>query len=204
MFKNLKISMKLAIAFGLVLLLLIAISVTASLRLMELNSNTNNITKELWPKVLLLQDGLAGVNEVGIAARDIALAVTPDAQNTAKTRMLDGRAAIGKAWEALGPKLLMPKGKELMQSILQARERYITVQNQIIKLAEEGKKAEAVTYLDTEFRSATLEYRKRVDTLIKYQGDLLDSVGAESAKTAETGLTANIALSIEIGRASWR
>jgi methyl-accepting chemotaxis protein len=196
MFKNLKISMKLAIAFGLVLLLLIAISATSSLRLMEMNGNTENIAKNLWPKVQLLQDGLAGVNDIGIAARDLALAATPEAQNAAKARVLDGRAAIGKAWEALTPKLLMPKGKEMMQAILQARERYIAVQNQIIKLAEEGKKAEAVTYLDTDFRPAATEYRKRVNALIKYQSDLLDSVGVDSAKAAETGLAVNIGLSI--------
>ncbi|MBN8473721.1 methyl-accepting chemotaxis protein [Sulfuritalea sp.] len=196
MFNNLKLGTKLVLAFGLVLILLIVTSATGSLRLMDLSNNTENIAKNLWPKVVLLQDGLAGVNEIGIAARDVALATSPDAQNTAKARIFEGRAAIAKAWDALGPKLVQPRGKEMMQAILQVRERYVAAQNQLIKLAEEGKKAEAVAFLDNEFRPAATEYRKRVNALIKYQGDQLDGLGAESAKTAENGLATNIALGI--------
>ena len=196
MFKNLKLGTKLVLAFGVVLILLIVTSAAGSLRLMDLGNNTENIAKNLWPKVLLLQDGLAGVNEIGIAGRDVALAISPEALNTAKARILEGRAAISKAWDALGTKLVQPRGKEMMQAILQARERYVAAQNQLIKLAEEGKKAEAVAFLDNEFRPAATEYRKRVNALIKYQGELLDSLGAESAKTAETGLATNIALGI--------
>jgi methyl-accepting chemotaxis protein len=153
MFKNLKIAIKLALAFGLVLVLLIAISLTGSLRLIDLSKNTDDITKNLWPKVLLLQDGLAGVNNVGIGARDLVLAANADAQQKAKAQVLDGRAAIGKAWEALKPKLVQPKGKEMMQGIFDTRERYIAAQNQVIKLVEEGKKDEAVAYLNGDFRS---------------------------------------------------
>ena len=196
MFKNLKIAIKLALAFGLVLVLLIAISLTGSLRLIDLSKNTDDITKNLWPKMLLLQDGLAGINNVGIGARDLALAANADALQKAKAQVLDGRAAIGKAWEALKPKLVQPKGKEMMQSIFDTRERYIAAQNQVIKLAEEGKKDEAVAYLNGDFRSVAVEYRKRVNDLIKYQGELLDAVGVEATKTAEMGMTMNIGLSI--------
>jgi methyl-accepting chemotaxis protein len=195
MFKNLKIAIKLALAFGLVLVLLIVISATGSLRLIDLSNSTDNITKNLWPKVLLLQDGLAGVNEVGISVRDMALAPNADAQQKAKARIIEGRANIGKAWEALKPKLLQPKGKEMMDGILATRERYIAAQNQIIKLAEEGKKQDATDFLNGEFRAVAGDYRKRVNDLVKYQGELLDAVGAEATKTAETGMVMNIGLS---------
>ena len=190
MFKNLKIAIKLALAFGLVLVLLIAISLTGSLRLIDLSKNTDDITKNLWPKMLLLQDS------VGIGVRNLVLAANADALQKAKAQVLDGRAAIGKAWEALKPKLVQPKGKEMMQSIFDTRERYIAAQNQVIKLAEEGKKDEAVAYLNGDFRSVAVEYRKRVNDLIKYQGELLDAVGVEATKTAEMGMTMNIGLSI--------
>jgi methyl-accepting chemotaxis protein len=196
MFKNLKIALKLTLAFGLVMVLLIVISVTGALRLMDLSNGTDNITKNLWPKILLLQEGLAGVNNIGIGTRDLVLATNAGAQQTAKTRVLDGRAGIGKAWETLKPKLVQPKGKEMMQAILDSRERYIAAQNQVIKLVEEGKKDESVAFLNGEFRSIATEYRKRVNDLITFQGELLDSIGKEASKTAETGLAMNMGLSI--------
>jgi methyl-accepting chemotaxis protein len=196
MFKNLKIALKLALAFGLVIILLVVISVTGALRLMDLSNGTDNITKNLWPKILLLQEGLAGVNNIGIGARDLVLATNANAQQTAKTRVLDGRVGIGKAWEALKPKLVQPKGKEMMQAILDSQERFIAAQNQVIKLVEEGKKDESVAFLNGEFRSIATEYRKRVNDLITFQGELLDSIGKEATKTAETGLAMNMGLSI--------
>ncbi len=196
MFKNLKIAIKLALAFGVVTLLLIVISVTGALRLIDLSNGTDNITKGLWPRILLLQDGLAGVNNVGIGARDMVMAPNADAQQKAKARVIDGRAAIGKAWEALKPKLATPKGKEMMQGILDTRERYIAVQNQVIKLVEDGKREDAVAFLNGEFRSVATEYRKRVNDLIAFQGELLDNLGKEATKTAETGLAVSIGLSI--------
>ncbi|MCF8179086.1 MAG: MCP four helix bundle domain-containing protein [Sulfuritalea sp.] len=196
MFKNLKIAVKLTLAFALVLALLLAISVTGTKSLMELSSGTDHIAKNIWPKTLLLQEGLAGVNDIGIGARDLVLATAADARQEAKSRMLEGRANIGKAWAALKPKLTEARGKEMMQGIMDIRERYIVTQNQVIKLVEEGKKDEAAVFLNGDFRMAAVEYRKQVNNFIKFQGDLLDNVGAEAAKTAETGLVMNIGLSI--------
>ena len=196
MFKNMKIALKLALAFGLVMTLLIVISVTGALRLIDLSKGTDDITKNLWPKILLLQEGLVGVNNIGIGARDMTLATNVDGQQTAKARIMEGRAGIGKAWETLKPKLVQPKGKEMMQGILDTRERYIAAQDQVIKLVEEGKKNEAVTFLNNDFRSAATEYRKRVNDLIAYQGELLDRIGKEASNTAEAGLAINISLSI--------
>ena len=196
MFKNLKIGIKLALSFAAVLILLIVISVTGAMRLSELNQGTDDITNNLWPKVQLLQDGLAGVNTIGIAARDMALTPNAEAQQRAKARIMEGRANIGKAWEALKPKLTQPKGKEMMQTVLDSRERYIAAQNQVIKLVEEGKREEAGSFLSGGFQTAAVEYRKRVNDLIAFQGELLDATGKNAAKVAETGHALNLGLSI--------
>jgi hypothetical protein len=65
----------------------------------------------------------------------------------------------------------MPKGKEMMQAILEARERYIAAQNQVIKLAEEGKAAEAVATSEPIFDLRRDRVSQRVNALIKYQGE---------------------------------
>jgi methyl-accepting chemotaxis protein len=187
--KNMKVGVKLGLGFGVVLLLLIAVAVVGINRLANINDALGDIVHDKWPKVGLLQDGLAGVNDIGIAVRDLALSQDRDAAQKARERILEGRNAIGKAWESLRPKLTQPKGKEMMQSILEARERYIAVQNQIIKLVEEGKRDEAAIYLGAEYQPAAAEYRKRVNALIKFQGDLMSETGVEAGHTVAAART---------------
>ncbi|MCC7311359.1 MAG: methyl-accepting chemotaxis protein [Sulfuritalea sp.] len=187
--KNMKVGVKLGLGFGVVLLLLIAVAVVGINRLANINDALGDIVRDKWPKVGLLQEGLAGVNEIGIAARDLALSQDRDAAQKARERILEGRNAIGKAWESLRPKLTQPKGKEMFQSILEARERYVAVQNQIIKLVEEGKRDEAAIYLGAEFQPAAAEYRKRVNALIKFQGDLMSETGVEAEHTVAAART---------------
>lgn len=143
MFSNMKIGMRLAVGFGIVVALLVAIAVIGLTRLASLNASLENITRDKWPKVLLLQDGLAGVNEIGLSARDLLLAADKAGQQRAKERILEARGNIGKSWEKLKPTLANPKGKEMFEQILAARDNYIAAQNQVIKLAEEGKGEEA-------------------------------------------------------------
>ena len=181
--KNMKVGVKLGLGFGVVLLLLIAVAVVGINRLANINDALGDIVRDKWPKVGLLQEGLAGVNEVGIAARDMALSTDRETAQKARERILEGRAGIAKAWDKLGPLLTQPKGKEMFAGVLEARERYIAAQNQIIKLVEEGKRDEAALFLNADFRPAAGEYRKRVNALIKFQGDLMDEVGLAAAET---------------------
>ena len=57
--KNMKVGVKLGLGFGVVLLLLIAVAVVGINRLMNINDALVDIVEDKWPKVGLLQDGLA-------------------------------------------------------------------------------------------------------------------------------------------------
>jgi len=69
MFKNMKIGVRLGVGFGLVVVLMVAIAVIGITRMAVLNESLENVNHDKWPKVLLLQDGLAGVNAIGPSAR---------------------------------------------------------------------------------------------------------------------------------------
>jgi len=208
MFKNMKIGMRLALGFGIVVALLVGIAVVGVTRLANLNASMENITTDKWPKVLLLQDGLAGVNEIGISARDLLLASDKAGQQRAKDRILDARGNIAKTWEKLKPMLTQPKGKEMFALILEARERYIAAQNQVIKLVEEGKGEEARAFMDSGFRPAATEYRKRVNDLVKFQGDLMTELGEAAATEYQQARTLTLVMAVvaflfAIGIAFW-
>jgi methyl-accepting chemotaxis protein len=196
MFSNLKIGMRLGLGFALILILLAVIAFIGVTRLASVNSSVEDIINDKWRKASLLQEGLAGVNEVGISARDMVLADTKEDRQIAKERILAGRAGIGKAWETLKPMLTQPKGIEMFQQIMETRERYIAVQNQVIKLAEEGKAEEARMFISTDFRKAAVEYRQRVNALIKFQGDLMDQTGKATEEQYQQARGLMIALAI--------
>lgn len=181
MFKNMKIGARLGLGFGLVVVLMVIIAVIGTTRMAVLNESLDNVNNDKWPKILLLQDGLAGVNTIGMGARDILMATDEQGKQSAKENIIAGRASIGKAWEQLKPTLKEPKGMEMFQLIIDSRTRFVVAQDQIIKLAEQGEVEEGQAYLESEFRPAANEYRKRVNDLIQFQGALMSELGKQRA-----------------------
>jgi methyl-accepting chemotaxis protein len=181
--KNMKVAVKLGLGFGIVVILLMLSAFVGISRLGQLNDNVDDIVTDKWPKVVLLQEGLAGVNSISVAARDLVLVDHPDQRKISVDRILEARAGIKKAWDTLGPMLKAPKGKEMFQSILEVRERYIAAQDSLIKLVEGGKMAEARLHLTNEFQPASQEYRKRVNSLIEFQAQLMSDTGEAATQT---------------------
>jgi methyl-accepting chemotaxis protein len=128
--------------------------------------------------------------------RNLALADTKEARQAAKDRIINGRDSIGKAWEKLKPLLTQPKGMEMMNQILEVRERFITGQNHMIKLVEDGKMDEARLYVSNDFQKIGGEYRQRVNALIKFQAELMDEVGKSAAANYQQAFTLMLILSV--------
>lgn len=196
MFKNMKIGTRLGLGFGVVLLLLSVLAFMGITRLSAMNDAVDDIVSNKWMKVGLLQEGLAGVNNIGIGTRDLVLSTTAEARQASKERVLQGRASIGKAWDTLKPTLTNPKGREMMQQILDSRERFIAAQNQTFKLMDENKVEEARAFIATDFKKIAVEYRERVNALIKFQGDLMDQAGKSAAEDYHQARTLMLALAI--------
>ncbi|OHC68148.1 MAG: hypothetical protein A2045_10715, partial [Rhodocyclales bacterium GWA2_65_20] len=196
MFRNMKIAARLGLGFGLLVLIMLAIAVVGSLGMSHLNDSTDDIIANKWPKVLLLQEGLAGVNDIGLAGRNMMLAENKEAAQKAKEQIFEGRAAIGKAWDKLKPTLDQPRGKEMFAQIVDSRERFIAAQNQLIKLAEDGKMAEGRAFLAGDYRSIAQEYRKRVNALVQFQGELMTQSGV--AATTEFHQSRNIMIAASV------
>jgi len=192
--KNFTVASRLGIGFGAIVLLLLIVAVLGIDRMATINASLDDIVSNKWKKVGLLQEGLAGVNEIGLGARDMALADTKDSRQQAKERILAGRAGIGKAWEALKPTLDQPRGKELFQQIVESRARFIADQDQIIRLVEENKMEEARAYIASNFRKTAVEYRQHVGALVAFQVDLMDEAGKSAAARYQSARTLMIGI----------
>ncbi|HJU99870.1 MAG TPA: methyl-accepting chemotaxis protein [Burkholderiaceae bacterium] len=167
--------------FGVVLLMMMVIAWIGLTSLATLNGSVEVINRQQWPKIVVLQQGLAGINDIGRAARDLVLAPDKASREQAREHLLEGRAMIGKSWDKLKGMLTSAKGKELFQQVLEGRERYVAAQNQVMRLADQGKGEEARVYIGAEFQSAATEYRKRVAALTAFQGETMERLGEEAA-----------------------
>ena len=196
MFKNMKIGARLGLGFGLVVVLMIVIATIGITRMAVLNASLDNVNNDKWPKVLLLQSGLAGVNAIGLGGRDLLIATDKQGVQNAKENILAGRASIGKAWEQLKPTLVEPKGMEMFQLIIDSRTRFVVAQDQIIKLAEQGEVEEGQAYLESEFRPAANEYRKHLNDLIQFQGALMSELGKTASEQYHQARTLMLAMSV--------
>ena len=204
MLKDLRIGIRLAIVLGLLIVLMSAIATIGNIGMSSINHATNDIITNKWPKIQLMQTGLAGVNDIAIQGRNLMLADDRGAVQQAREGMMTGRSHIAQAWKELEPTLTQPKGIELFKQILDARTRYVAAQDKLIALAEDGHMAEGRAFLNSEFQAAAIDYRTRVNNLIQFQVELMDQSGAEAETTYQnsriTALVATLtALLLSIG-----
>ncbi len=181
--KNLTVAKRLTLGFGVVIALLALVAWMGASRLATLDDALNEITHDKWKKVVLLEEALAGVNAVSMAARDMTLATEKAAQQEEARRMREARTAIGKALATLDPMLKLPEARTLIGKIMDTRNRYIAVQDGLIQRVEAGQLEEARTYLAGEFRPAATDYRQNLNALTQYQSDVVDERAQQAQQT---------------------
>ncbi|MHB8916375.1 MAG: MCP four helix bundle domain-containing protein, partial [Thiobacillus sp.] len=78
MFKNMKIGMRLGAGFGLVLVLLSVIAFVGITRMAEMNDSIHAITKDKWPKTVMLNEIKEDSSTIAIALRNMMLTTNKD------------------------------------------------------------------------------------------------------------------------------
>ncbi len=194
--KNMKVGVKLGLGFAIVLVLLLIVAVVGITRLTEIDEKNDDIVKDKWPKVQILEDGYNHVGAIGFATRDMVLANDRDYAQKAKERITTSREVIGKDWDKLKPLIVNPKAREMFAAIMEQRGRYIEVQEGVIKRVEAGQRDEAADYVRTQFIPVADEYRKRVSALIDLQSQLVDEVGKQATETVAAANKVMVVLSI--------
>jgi methyl-accepting chemotaxis protein len=174
MFQNMKVATKLALGFGLVILLLLAVSAIGITRMANLNESLRQVGEERWPRASMANEIVAGSNGIAIALRNMLLSSSKDDIQQQKEVVLDTRRTLGGIIEKLKEAIQNPKGKELMQQVLEGRQRYVAGQDKLIVLIESGDNEAAKTYLTNELRPILRNYQASVNALAKFQGELLD------------------------------
>ena len=193
MFQNMKVATKLALGFGLVVLLLLAVSAIGITRMANLNESLRLVGEERWPRANMATDIVVNSSAIGIALRNMLLSQSKEDIQRQKDVVLDTRRTLGAIVDKLKAAIQNPKGKELLQEIIENRQRFVAGQDKLIGLIEGGDTEGAKTFLNNELRPILRAYQASVGALAKFQGDLLDQGVKEAQVTYESARTLMIA-----------
>ena len=196
MLKNLKIGTRLTAAFAIVLILMILIAGISLARLAGINNELQVIVNDRFVKVTMTNEITADSARIAIALRNMMLTNSKEDQKQQKERILDARKNIGGNVEKLEKMIALPKGKELLKTILDARQKYIAGQNQLIALIEEGRNEEARTYLNSELRPILATYQTSLGNLNKFQEELMKQAGDDAQHSYDSTRNQLLALTI--------
>jgi methyl-accepting chemotaxis protein len=194
---NLKISQRLALGFGIVCTLLVLVIALSITMLGRISDGTDEIANKRLPTTGATNNVLGEVAEIAIALRNIML--NNDANDVAdRQKQVDeiasSRQAVTGHIERLQGLITDAKGKELLQDMSVANDRYGKGLDQILKLIQAGANDEANAYLISEQRPALAALKKAVTEQLTVQRGITAETAAAAAQTYKDTRTLMVGL----------
>ncbi|MYM30529.1 HAMP domain-containing protein [Duganella sp. CY15W] len=170
---NWKIGYRLAAGLGVAIIFMVGISVVGIGNLGKLNNNTKDLATDKVPKVILAYETIGGLNDIARAMRNAMLSTDPAVVKAELERVDKRKVENAERLDKLG-KLIAddndPQSKAKLQAVLEAREKYLVVQNAFIKMSpDESKRDESVKYLLTTVRKEQTAYLNALTDMVKFQ-----------------------------------
>ncbi|QDZ29268.1 methyl-accepting chemotaxis protein [Noviherbaspirillum sp. UKPF54] len=193
---SMKVGTRLALSFGSVCILLVVIIAIGLVKLRELNAATSGIIKERWPKIEMASDMQAQTDRIAIALRNMMLTDSKDDRQKQAQDIADARKATASDVDRLEKVIVLPKGKELLQKVKDARTAYIAGQEKLIALINQEQAAEARTYLSNELRPTLKSYKEALSNMIQFQVELMEIAGRDADEAHGSARTLMVVLGL--------
>ena len=191
MLKNMKIKTLLILAFAIICLSASTITFTSFFGFQFVTKDFGVLKDNTWPKTILANQIYKNINEIARAIRNVAL--LDDKESIAKetSRINKAMTSIDGIIDKFNNMPLDAKEKQLITAIVDAKNRYKTIQEEALKITNEGKKKEVITFLIEKVRPIQAAYFNTVDEFLQYQNSGMEKSADTVGKTVKTiqGLT---------------
>jgi methyl-accepting chemotaxis protein len=200
--------MRLGLGFGLVGILLLVIAALAISRLSQQNDTLNLVVNDRYMKMGIVTDIRSGTATIAIALRNMMLSDNRDDMKKQEGVIAEAKNKIGEGVDKLQKTLVLPKGKEMFQQVMDNRAKYIDGYKILINMINEGKKDESRAYLQNVLRPILGAYQGSLSKFNDFQTELVQSAvkeAADSYNMARNVMLAlvGIALALAAGIAFW-
>ncbi|MBC3876541.1 MCP four helix bundle domain-containing protein [Undibacterium sp. FT79W] len=205
---NMKVGTRLGIGFGIVVMLLIGMTLFGVNRMSSLNDGTSLLVNDRYPKVVLANEILDGINFNALAMRNLLITEDPEKIKAALSEIKSNVTRVGEKIAQLDKTISTEKGKQVFNEVKEARSKYVVTQNEYLKLIGEGKKQEAGEYLLSSVVQAQTAYFSQVQNLIALIGTIMVKSGEDAEKNYQNSRNmlsgiAIIAILLACGFAYW-
>ncbi len=193
---NFKIGMRLYIAFGLMLAILLGIALYGYSETKLLNAVIQQIGDKDFKKADYAYQALTYTRANSTRATELVATTDKSLINTAKERIGDNRAKVTEALDKLEPLLYTPEGKALFAEIKKSRAAYKVVLDRIVKLVDDGKRADAENLVFGELRQDYTVLGKALEDMVDSQRKLVvnGANDAEAEASSSTKVTIAVVL----------
>ena len=173
-FKDMKISVRLALGFGAMALLIVLMGGLSLLKVSVMNGLFHEVINDRIPKIVAINDIKGDLNLTARAIRNMILV-----SSTADVKQEGSRvdAALKRTADRLAKlalELKSQEGKSALAKVVDARSKYLPVLNEYLELANGGQNADAKVMLMGSVRKAQTAYFDALDALLYSQDLLLD------------------------------
>ncbi len=193
---NLKIGTRLGIGFAVPLLLMVIIAVISYTRLATLGNEVQDMAHDKFPKVVMANELVDSINLIARQLRNAY--IIPDAAE--KKRALDTideqRRVIDGLLQKLEASIRTDAGKEKLRAIMAVLPAYRAQQDVAIRLIQQGASSEEFGALLTgNLRKEQTTYLNAIAELVRYQTELMEESGKNSATVVAAAQTLLLGLS---------
>ncbi|MQA40081.1 methyl-accepting chemotaxis protein [Rugamonas aquatica] len=205
---NWKIGARLAAGLGVSMVFMVGISVIGIGNLGKLNNNTQDLTADKIPKVILAYETIGGLNDVARAMRNAMLSKDPEVVKAELERVEKRKTENATRLDKLGVLIADdedPQSKVKLQAVLDARDKYTVVQTSFLKMsADDSKREESVNYLLTTVRKEQTAYLNALTELVKFQNASIEDASAVAQQSYAGSRNMMIMLTVAaVALASW-
>ncbi|MFZ6711479.1 methyl-accepting chemotaxis protein [Undibacterium sp. TC9W] len=177
------IGIRLSLGFTAVLLLLAVTAWLAMSNLKSINDGTHRIVDGSYPKVVLAYKMLGNVNANARSMRNMLLLNDQSAVEKEQQLILSRRQNQDENIAGFEKLIASEEEKGIFETATEARNKYGASQREFLRLATEGKKTEATTWLLGNLQADQEKWFSSMDNLIDYQTKLVNKDGAAADST---------------------
>jgi methyl-accepting chemotaxis protein len=202
-----KVSTRLALGFGVVILLLCTILLIGISNMAMMMSNTKEIVSDRYVKVRMAQQLETNTLDIARELRNLIILTDPEKQQQAEKIIIKARADNKEIVEKLEKLMNTPKGKELINAVIQARSTLQELYGPYFDLINYDHKS-AIDYLYVQVAPAMIAFTQSIDHLNEHLSRQMDESAAQSETEYSSSKlfmnsTGIIAILLAIGIAYW-
>ncbi len=174
---GMKVGVRQAVGFGAVILLLAVVVVTSLGSMKNIDQKLDLIINDRYPKTVLANQIVDNINVMARAMRNLLILKDADQLAKERARIPAMRKANEEVIAKLEATLKSDKGRELLDALKESQAKYIEIQDQFLKIADEGKRDEGGVFLIVNMRKQQTAYFNAAEGLIDFQGAQMKEAG---------------------------